>query len=315
MASEEHQILVIDELAHPAMGVGLALARARLRRQPRALPPILALVHHLRCSEPAAPATRRFASLVERAALAGVDAVVCTSVTTSASVRQLVGRGTQVEVVRPGRELAEVEAGTADPAPLRECTSPRLRALTVGHWTPRKGIIDAVRAVALASEEVGLDLVGETDHDPSYARLVWAEIDRLGLADRVRVHGCVPVGRLVELYRGSDALLLASWHEGYGMVLAEAMIAGLPIVATRVGAVPEVVRHGMEAELVPVGDVAALARALDRLVRDPGERRRRSRSALERAASLPTWEESCTRFAALLDGLLAPSEDPSRDRL
>ena len=76
-------------------------------------------------------------------------------------------------------------------------------------------------------------------------------------------HGTVGAASLGRLYRRADALLLASSHEGYGMVLAEALAAGLPIIATRVGAVPEVVRDGREAELVAHGDLTALARAIE----------------------------------------------------
>jgi 2-deoxystreptamine N-acetyl-D-glucosaminyltransferase/2-deoxystreptamine glucosyltransferase len=84
------------------------------------------------------------------------------------------------------------------------------------------------------------------------------------------------------------------------MVLAEALAAGLPIVATRVGAVPEVVRDGCEAALVPPGDVGALARAIERLAAGPDERHRRAVLARERAASLPRWTESISAFDGLL---------------
>ena len=96
------------------------------------------------------------------------------------------------------------------------------------------------------------------------------------------------------------------------MVLGEALSAGLPVVATRAGAVPEVVRDGCEAELVAIGDVVGLARALDRLGRDPAERRRRAALALERAASLPTWEASCEAFAAILTPVVARSGQAGR---
>ena len=119
---------------------------------------------------------------------------------------------------------------------------------------------------------------------------------------RVRVHGRVPDDALARLYAESDALLLPSTHEGYGMVLAEAVAAGLPIIASRVGAVPEVVRAGLEAELVPPGDAGGMARAIIRLA-DPQERQRRAAHARERAASLPRWSASITAFDALLSRL------------
>ncbi len=119
----------------------------------------------------------------------------------------------------------------------------------------------------------------------------------------MRVHGRVSSNRLAELYAAADGLVLASTHEGYGMVLAEGLAAGLPIVATRVGAVSEVVRDGLEAELVPPGNPRALARALDRLA-DPAERRRRRAHALERAPALPRWEDTCTAFEHVLTGMV-----------
>ena len=74
--------------------------------------------------------------------------------------------------------------------------------------------------------------------------------------------------------------------------------------ASRVGAVPEVVRDGLEAELVSPGDVGAMARAITRLA-DPEERQRRAAHARERAASLPRWSASVAAFDALLTRLTA----------
>ena len=180
-----------------------------------------------------------------------------------------------------------------------------LRLLLVGHWTPRKGIVDALATVARLGPGVTLDLVGEQDRDPAYAARVRSALGDPGLAGRVRVHGRVSAEALAALFAAADAFLLPSTHEGYGMVLAEALAAGLPIVATRVGAVPEVVRDGQEAILVSPGDVAALAGAVDRLARDPEEQRRRAECARERAVTLPRWSDSISAFEGHLRALLA----------
>jgi glycosyltransferase involved in cell wall biosynthesis len=170
----------------------------------------------------------------------------------------------------------------------------------VAHWTPRKRILDALEVLRLTSDGVTCDLVGETDRDPAYAVRVRRMLATPELAGRVEVHGQVSSERLSELYAAADALLLCSSYEGYGMVLAEGLAAGLPIVATRVGAVPEVVRDGFDADLVGAGDIAGLARALERLARDPAERERRAALAREHAASLPTWDNSVAAFEQLL---------------
>jgi glycosyltransferase involved in cell wall biosynthesis len=80
--------------------------------------------------------------------------------------------------------------------------------------------------------------------------------------------------------------VLPSLSEGLPVALLEAMAWGRPIVATRMGGVPEVVDDGVEALLVPPGDPAALAAAIGRLLEDPGERLRLGRAARERAATL-----------------------------
>ncbi|MGE3909516.1 MAG: glycosyltransferase family 4 protein [Chloroflexota bacterium] len=188
---------------------------------------------------------------------------------------------------------------------LREgATTPTLRLLLVGHWTPRKGILLALEALAHTPPGITLSLVGEQDRDLVYAAKVRAMLQQPGLAGRVRAHGRVPAETLTWLFADADALLLPSTHEGYGMVLAEALAAGLPIIATRVGAVPEVVRDGQEAILVPPDDASALAQAIEQMAASPEDRQRRAVLALERAQSLPTWAESIGTFTRLLHDLM-----------
>jgi glycosyltransferase involved in cell wall biosynthesis len=289
--------VVVDELSHPALVA--ALVGGRLRCALRNAPLIL-LVHHLRYSEPAPWQSRAAALIVESAALRSADLVVCTSETTSRTVRPLPRKNVPIKVVRPGCDTQAL-----CPTPSHIGTEGRLRLLIVGHWTPRKGILIALATLARLGPGVTLDLVGDQDRDPAYAARVGSALQDPALAGRVRVHGRVPDNVLANLYATADALLLPSTHEGYGMVLAEALAAGLPIVATRVGAVPEVVRHGFEAELVLPGDVEALARAIERLAADPGERKRRSRFARERAHTLPRWSDSVVAFEGHLRTLLA----------
>jgi glycosyltransferase involved in cell wall biosynthesis len=293
--------VIVDELAHPA--VAAAVLTGRLGSALGGAPLVL-LVHHLRCSEPGPRPTRLLAHVVERLVLRAADLIVCTSATTARTVRPLVGRAAAVEVVRPGWNTHEDYRGQGTGDGRSE--GGRLRVLLVAHWTPRKGILDALRAINRAPDGVSLDLVGQTDRDPAYAAQVRRALRSSSLAGRVCVHGQVTSSRLAELYHAADALLLCSNHEGYGMVLAEGLAAGLPVVATRVGAVPEVVRDGLEAELVEPGDIAGLARALARLVNDPDERQRRAGLARDRATHLPTWDQSVVAFDNLVRRLTRP---------
>lgn len=99
-------------------------------------------------------------------------------------------------------------------------------------------------------------------------------IAEYGLSDRVAVPDWVGPERVAELIASADILVLPSFTENLPLSVIEAMAAGVAVVATPVGAVPDIVRDGETGLLVPVGDVGALAAALTRLVLDPALRQR-----------------------------------------
>lgn len=120
---------------------------------------------------------------------------------------------------------------------------------------------------------------------------------RLGIAGRVRFLGSR--ADIPELLAASDLFVLPSLYEGHPLSVMEAMAAGLPVLATAVGGVPEVVRPGETGLLVPPGDVAALAAAMGRLADDAGERLRLGREGARVAAE----RFDVSRMAAAYDGL------------
>jgi len=196
----------------------------------------------------------------------------------------------RVVVVRPGFDGLEPCTGGAG-------GGGTTRVLCVAQWIPRKGVLDLVRAWR-AEEGPGavLDLVGETDANAGYA----AEILEAASEDpSVIVRGPVEDDTLAGLYASADLFALPSRYEGYGIVYAEALSFGLPVVACDVGPVPEVT--GREAALlVPPGDTDALSGALGRLLSDTGLRQKMSAAALRRAASLPRWRETVEGFLRVL---------------
>lgn len=175
-------------------------------------------------------------------------------------------------------------------------SSPAPLLLCVAQWIPRKGIATLVAAWARRTARDGqLVLIGETDADAEYAAQVQAAI--AGDAS-IQVLGAVDDATLAAAYRAADGFVLPSRYEGYGMVYAEALDYGLPIIACTVGPVPELV--GDAAILVPANDVGALAAALDVLLTDPSRRATLAAAAHVRAAALPTWNATANDFAAAL---------------
>ena len=140
----------------------------------------------------------------------------------------------------------------------------------LGYVGPGKGVPELIDAFGKLSERADWSAIiagrGELDQSRSHAQ-------RLGIADRVEIPGWLGPDETRALLRRTDILVLPSFVENLPMVVIEGFAYGLAVVATPVGAVPEVIDHGRNGLLVPVGNVEALAAALHRLLED-GELRR-----------------------------------------
>ena len=169
----------------------------------------------------------------------------------------------QAETVHPGLDAGWWgEAAARRP---RDRQGP-MRVLFVGNDVERKGLPTLIEAVAALGDEAVLDVVSG---------------DEIDERDFVRVHRGVTAGseRLRELYAEADVFALPTHADAVPWAVLEAMAAGLPVVASGVGAIPEML--GESGETVPPGDPEALAAALRRLS-DPGRRRRLGEAARER---------------------------------
>jgi glycosyltransferase involved in cell wall biosynthesis len=168
--------------------------------------------------------------------------------------------------------------------------------LALARLVPQKGLDIALEALArLQNERAVLVVAGD---GPERGRLVELA-RRLGVGDRVLLPGRAgDVGPLLE--RASLLVHPARW-EGFGLVLLEAMLAGRAVVATEVSAIPEVVVDGETGLLVPPDDPQALARAIDRLLSDDGERERLGNAGRERAHAEFSVERMAARTAAVYE--------------
>ena len=144
--------------------------------------------------------------------------------------------------------------------------------LCVARMYPRKRIVDLLHAAAQLAREGAAIRVRVVGRGPE-----WDAVGRvhgeLALGDRVALLGDVSRAALAEEYVNADAFCLPSVQEGFGIVFLEAMAAGLPIVACRASAIPEVVPDGEVGDLVPPRDPGALAAALRRLAAEPARAR------------------------------------------
>jgi glycosyltransferase involved in cell wall biosynthesis len=204
-----------------------------------------------------------------RETLTDADRVICLS---DSWIRRL-------RDIAPGGRFLLLPNGVPIPRiPVDPSAGGPLRVLFLGRIGDRKGVFDLLEAVASLLHS-GVDLRLDIGGNGEIQRLRSA-IARRGLADRARFHGWIRGPEKDRLMRKSGLLALPSRAEGMPMTLLEAMALGLPVLATPVGGVPELVRHGENGLLAPPGDRAALAAGLRRLT-DPSLRKELGRKARE----------------------------------
>ena len=279
------EVVVIDGLA---LGVLPEEARQYANRLT-----LIALIHHPLALETGLEESARdrlFAS--ERQALTAVAGVITTSARTARDLGDYDIAASSIRVIEPGVDPAPLAAGSGEAAPV---------LLTVASLTPRKGHAVLLRALApLADLDWYLICVGSQDRDPSCAESLRQLCDDLHLSERVTWSGEVDAETLEALYHRADLFVLASHHEGYGMVLTEALMRGLPIVATRAGAIPETLPTDA-ACLVPPNDPSALSHSLEPLIAEPARRAELAAAAREARDALPSWQSAGDKFAAALE--------------
>ncbi len=152
----------------------------------------------------------------------------------------------------------------------------------VSNFRPIKRTLDVIRIFALVSEQLGarLLMIGDGPERPHAVELA----SRLGVSGRVSFLGSFP--RVEELLAISNLFVLPSSQESFGLAALEAMASGVPVIATRIGGIPEVVSDQVTGLLFDVGDVAGMAQGALRLLGDEALYARMAAAARERAVSV-----------------------------
>ncbi len=153
----------------------------------------------------------------------------------------------------------------------------KLDILFVAAITPRKGLhvlIDAFEQLAAVHPALRLLIVGTWEWAPDYVAEQRARCADLVANGRIVFTGPVDRKSLVDAFRAADIFVLPSFSESAPMVISQAMCAGLPIVASAVGGIPEMIEDGATGVLVPPGETAPLAEALKGLIADSSLRQK-----------------------------------------
>ncbi|MEN8182351.1 MAG: glycosyltransferase family 4 protein [Myxococcota bacterium] len=188
--------------------------------------------------------------------------------------------------------------------PTADTASGPARVLFVANLTPAKGVLDVIE-VARALPGVEFHLIGVAPDEMG---------SRLRAAPRnVRIHGPVARAALLRAYREAQLLLFPSREEGFPFAVLEAMALGLPVVATKVGAIPEMVEEGRGGFLCPP-DPGSLSAAVRRILDDEPLRQTLGRFNREKALRLYAYPVVAEQLARLYDQLAARTPPARRAR-
>lgn len=186
-------------------------------------------------------------------------------------------------------------------APLASApTSLPFRLVHGSNFRPLKRIDDLIQMMAALRPQFPVELVLMGD-GPEKPRLV-QQVSDLGLTEAVQFVGMVDDPR--DLLRTASLFLLPSSTEGFGLAALEAQSCGVPVVASRVGGIPEVVVEGETGLLFPPGDVTALTACVQRLLLDPALRQRLAHAARARAVAHFSVERIVRAYLAVYTACL-----------
>jgi len=230
------------------------------------------------------------------------DRVVAISNYTAGELRELAD--VPIEVIPYTTSLPAVA-----PVPVSAAQDGTGPVLFVGRLVERKGVAHLIEAIARLGPAEGaprLEIVGEGPERPGLEALA----QRLGVAHRVAFRGKIAADELQASYARAALCVLPSVldargdTEGLGVVLLEAMNHGTPVIASRVGGIPDIVEDGVSGLLVPPGDADALAAAIRRVLDDPALARGLGEAGRRRLREQFSWPAIVQRWLDIYTGLV-----------
>lgn len=186
-----------------------------------------------------------------------------------------------------------------------DTTNPKaIHLIYAGRLCMEKGVLVILKALAILLNEqqqadLHLNIFG--DGDEAYVKELHSYVEQKQLAQFVSFHGKVPQDELIKQYDSSDILLIPSlWKEPFGLVIAEGMARGLPVITSNIGGPAEIVTHNVDGILIEPGDEQALAASILQLLENPARRQQFVQAARATVQQRFMIEENAKRVEAHL---------------
>ena len=237
---------------------------------------------------------------IEARVLRTADAIIASSEHERAAMVELYGaNGSSIHVIPPGIDLALFRPVDREEARARLGLNGDRVILAAGRIDPIKGFDTLLDATALLGkrDKTRLVLIGGSKGDADLGALERRAAD-LGIGDRVTFVGAVPQRELPAYYSAADVCVVPSRYESFGLVAAEALACGTPVIASKVGGLPSIVRDHENGLLVPWRRPEAFAESIELVLDNQSLHRRLTREARRSVAHL-SWERTARDTIAL----------------
>ena len=203
----------------------------------------------------------------------------------------LTGPDIDIRVISNGMDIGKFSQKQIEAK--RDADQP-LRLVTVARLLERKGIQHLLEAIASpVALDVSLKIIGTGSYEDSLK----SQTAELGLEERVTFAGFIDSDSLPEHYREADLFVLPSQTESFGLVFAEAMASGLPVIATKVGGIPELIRSGTEGILVSPASAGEIREAQEYFINNREALSEMGLAGRRRIGEKYTWSTSAGAFA------------------
>ncbi len=184
----------------------------------------------------------------------------------------------------------------------------------VGRLDPEKGLdrlLEAFSSALSRFPQTTLVIAGKGNEQPRLEE----QASRLRIAERVKFLGYVKGAALEALYKTADLLVCPSTYEPFGIVPLEGMINRVPVIASDVGGMSEIVEHDRSGLKVRPGDAAALSEAIESLLEDPAKAKRLAQGGYDRASRVYSWDRVAELVEPVYSGVAAPAILKRRPKL
>lgn len=258
----------------------------------------IALVHHTYTPLLNNKIKKMFKFICELIFIKSVDAIIVNSEFTKNEIKKFKIKR-DILIAYPGLNISQQKIKSINQ---RSRNKEGLDLLFVGSVTSRKGVDTLIKSFKVLTKDyeiknLTLHIVGDLKKEPDFSNKIKEYCNRERL--NVKFYGRVDESKVNEFYRIADIFVFPSLWEGFGMVLIEAMYNKLPIVATNVGAIPYLVKDGVNGILVPPKDSKSLANAIKKLIESPKLRKRLGRNGYKFAKKF-NWNKTFAKIESFI---------------